>query len=177
MKALFQNDTWQEIFGSIQKNRIRTIITMIGVLWGIFIYITLAGTSKGLDSYSSNGTVKRYLFKEFNENIIWKFIKDDNKIWICSENGLFQLQNDSLKSIIKDVRIFDAVKTDSTILFTSNKGLISLRDQNDYVILDKFKNEFIISRNLFHNVSSYISVKCRVSERAVFVPNHTYGYI
>lgn len=105
----------------------------------------LIGTSKGLDSYSSNGTVKRYLFKEFNENIIWKFIKDDNKIWICSENGLFQLQNDSLKSIIKDVRIFDAVKTDSTILFTSNKGLISLRNQNDYVILDKFKNEFIIS--------------------------------
>ena len=56
MRALFQNDTWQEIFGSIQKNRIRTIITMIGVLWGIFIYITLAGTSKGLD----NGFEKKH---------------------------------------------------------------------------------------------------------------------
>ena len=42
MKELFSKDTWQEIFGSIQKNRTRTIITMIGVLWGIFIYITLA---------------------------------------------------------------------------------------------------------------------------------------
>jgi putative ABC transport system permease protein len=50
MKTLFQKDTWQEIFGSIQKNRTRTIITMIGVLWGIFIYITLAGASKGLDN-------------------------------------------------------------------------------------------------------------------------------
>ena len=48
MKRLFDKDTWQEIFGSIQKNKVRTIITMIGVLWGIFIYITLAGSSKGL---------------------------------------------------------------------------------------------------------------------------------
>ena len=33
MKRLFDKDTWQEIFGSIKKNRTRTIITMIGVLW------------------------------------------------------------------------------------------------------------------------------------------------
>ncbi|MED5363597.1 MAG: ABC transporter permease, partial [Bacteroidota bacterium] len=43
MKILFDRDTWQEIFGSIQKNRLRTIVTIVGVLWGIFIYITLSG--------------------------------------------------------------------------------------------------------------------------------------
>jgi putative ABC transport system permease protein len=67
MKALFQNDTWQEILGSIQKNRIRTIITMIGVLWGIFIYITLAGTSKGLD----NGFEKAFSSISSNSLFIW----------------------------------------------------------------------------------------------------------
>ena len=46
---LFNRDTWQEIFGSIKKNKARTIITVIGVLWGIFIYITLSGAAKGLD--------------------------------------------------------------------------------------------------------------------------------
>ena len=50
MKELFEKDTWQEIFGSISKNRVRTVITMIGVLWGIFIFITLSGTAKGLDN-------------------------------------------------------------------------------------------------------------------------------
>ena len=51
MKRLFDKDTWQEIFGSIQKNKIRTIITMIGVLWGIFIYILLFLVPlKGLDN-------------------------------------------------------------------------------------------------------------------------------
>ena len=50
MRLLFDKNTWQEIFGSIGKNRTRTIITVIGVLWGIFIYIVLAGASKGLDN-------------------------------------------------------------------------------------------------------------------------------
>ena len=47
-KILFDRDTWQEIFGSIQKNRLRTIVTIVGVLWGIFIYMTLSGAAKGL---------------------------------------------------------------------------------------------------------------------------------
>jgi len=46
---IFKRDTWQEIFGSIQKNKTRTVITVIGVLWGIFIYIALSGAAKGLD--------------------------------------------------------------------------------------------------------------------------------
>ena len=50
MRFLFDKNTWQEIFGSIGKNKTRTIITVIGVTWGIFIYIVLAGASKGLDN-------------------------------------------------------------------------------------------------------------------------------
>ena len=33
-----------------KKNKIRTIITVIGVLWGIFIYVVLSGAAKGLDN-------------------------------------------------------------------------------------------------------------------------------
>ena len=50
MRFLFDKNTWQEIFGSIGKNKTRTIITVIGVLWGIFIYIVLAGASQGMDN-------------------------------------------------------------------------------------------------------------------------------
>ena len=46
---ILNRDSWQEIFGSIRKNKARTIITVIGVLWGIFIYIVLSGAAKGLD--------------------------------------------------------------------------------------------------------------------------------
>ena len=50
MKKIFDRDTWDEIFESISKNRTRTIITSIGVFWGIFIYIALAGSATGLEN-------------------------------------------------------------------------------------------------------------------------------
>lgn len=50
MRFIFDSNTWQEIFGSIGKNRTRTIITIIGVLWGIFIYIAMSGAAKGMDN-------------------------------------------------------------------------------------------------------------------------------
>ena len=49
LKKIFEKDTWDEIFESISKNRTRTITT-IGVFWGIFIYIALAGSATGLEN-------------------------------------------------------------------------------------------------------------------------------
>ena len=67
MKRIFDKDTWQEVFGSIQKNKVRTIITMIGVLWGIFIYIALSGSSKGLD----NGFERAFQSIASNSIFVW----------------------------------------------------------------------------------------------------------
>ena len=66
-KVIFDYDTWQEIFSSIKKNKVRTIITVIGVLWGIFIYITLSGSSNGLD----NGFDKEFENIAMNSMFIW----------------------------------------------------------------------------------------------------------
>ncbi|MDA9201395.1 ABC transporter permease [Flavobacteriaceae bacterium] len=67
MRTLFDRDTWQEIFGSIQKNKLRTVVTVIGVLWGIFIYITLSGASKGLD----NGFEREFEEVAINSLFVW----------------------------------------------------------------------------------------------------------
>ena len=66
-KIIFDRDTWQEIFGSIQKNKVRTIITVIGVLWGIFIYIALSGAAKGLD----NGFERQFENVAMNSMFVW----------------------------------------------------------------------------------------------------------
>ena len=66
-KILLDRDTWQEIFGSIQKNKLRTVVTVIGVLWGIFIYITLSGASKGLD----NGFERQFEEVAINSLFVW----------------------------------------------------------------------------------------------------------
>ena len=67
LKVIFDFDTWQEIFGSIAKNKTRTIITVIGVLWGIFIYITLSGAAKGLD----NGFEREFEDMAMNSMFVW----------------------------------------------------------------------------------------------------------
>jgi len=50
MKFIFERDTWQEIYDAIRKNKIRTIITVIGVTWGVFLFVILLGMAKGLDN-------------------------------------------------------------------------------------------------------------------------------
>ncbi len=67
LKVLFDRDTWQEIFGSISKNKTRTVITVVGVLWGIFIYIALSGAAKGLD----NGFERQFENIAMNSMFVW----------------------------------------------------------------------------------------------------------
>ena len=67
MRFIFDLNTWQEIFGSIKKNKTRTIITVIGVLWGIFVYIAMAGAAKGLD----NGFERAFETVAMNSMFTW----------------------------------------------------------------------------------------------------------
>lgn len=67
MRFIFDSNTWQEIYGSISKNKARTIITMIGVLWGIFVYIGLSGAAKGMD----NGFEKVFKTVSMNSMFVW----------------------------------------------------------------------------------------------------------
>jgi len=50
IKYLFERDTWQEVLGSMSKNKLRTGITMIGVWWGILLLIALLGSAKGMEN-------------------------------------------------------------------------------------------------------------------------------
>lgn len=67
MNIIFKIDTWQEIYYSLRENKLRTFLTMIGVGWGMFLYVSLLGAAKGME----NGFDKAFSGFATNSIFLW----------------------------------------------------------------------------------------------------------
>ncbi len=48
--SIFDPDTWQEIWSTLRRNRLRAILTACGVFWGLFMLIVMLGLGRGLEN-------------------------------------------------------------------------------------------------------------------------------
>lgn len=73
LKFLLEKDTWQEVFDSFSKNKLRSILTMVGVWWGILLLIGLLGSARGLENSFNR------LFGSFATNSVFIWAQNTSK--------------------------------------------------------------------------------------------------
>jgi putative ABC transport system permease protein len=146
---MFDIDKWQEIFGTISKNKLRTFLTGFSVAWGIFILIVLLGAGQGL----RNGAESQFLHDAVNSinieggvtTLPFKGIKPGREIMLKTNDYLY------LKSNIKHVdKISAALGANTTDMSYKNRhGSYMLRScmpdhdylENATILNGRFINE------------------------------------
>ena len=64
---MFDFDKWREIFSSLARHKLRTLLTAFGVFWGIFLLVLLLGVGKGLE----NGVYAQFSRSAVNRFAVW----------------------------------------------------------------------------------------------------------
>jgi putative ABC transport system permease protein len=111
---MFDSDKWQEIFGTISKNKLRTFLTAFSVAWGIFILIILLGAGKGL----RNGAESQFLHDAVNSlnveagqtSIPFNGLKPGRKIQLTNED--YELINSKIGHIEHSSAVFNGKNSD-----------------------------------------------------------------
>ena len=119
---MFNKDRWQEIFETIRKNKLRTILSGFTVALGIFIFIVLFGFGNGLKNS----------FKEFfiddATNTLWVFPGKTSKPYLgFKADRRIEFENSDLSDIKENFAFF----LEDITPRINRMASVSYKDQSD----------------------------------------------
>ncbi|MBN2261849.1 MAG: ABC transporter permease [Prolixibacteraceae bacterium] len=144
---MFDIDIWQEIFSTIKKNKMRTVLTGFAVAWGIFMLMVLLGAGNGL----SNGVGSNFEGNAINAMWIWS--RETSKPFAGFQSGRsIQLTMDDFDDVSKMPQV-DKISArywigDRTYAFNNEYGSYNTQACHpDYMAIENFQ----ISKGRFLN--------------------------
>jgi putative ABC transport system permease protein len=182
---MFDLDKWQEIFSTINKNRMRTFLTGFSVAWGIFMLIILLGSGKGLQNgidaqfrqdavnmiqFGSGTTSKSYKGLQAGREI--RFTNDDYEFLRQSVDGLdkissnYYMWQNRVISYQQEYGVFDLRAVHPDYLDIENATMVDGRFLNLIDIKKRRKVVAIgepVSKALFKNGKSPIGEYIKVN--------------
>ncbi|HMQ44152.1 MAG: ABC transporter permease [Confluentibacter sp.] len=141
-RFLIDRDTWQEVFDSFSKNKLRSILTMVGVWWGILLLIGLLGSARGLENSFNR------LFGDFATNSVFVWGQSTSKPFKGFQEGKqVNLTLSDAKKVEENVVGIEFVlpRSQQSTSVTKNFLSGSFQMAGDYPLLDKLQKKKLIS--------------------------------
>ncbi len=140
-KFLTDRDTWQEVFDSLSKNKLRSILTMVGVWWGILLLIGLLGSARGLENAFNR------LFGDFATNSVFIWGQSTSKPFKGFQEGKqVQLTLTDAKKVEGNIEGIEFVvprnQSQATVVRNFLSGTFGIN--GDYPLLDKVQKKKLI---------------------------------
>jgi len=141
MKFLFDKDTWQEIYSSIRKNKMRTGITIIGVMWGIFLLVVLLGAARGMENNFNK------LFGNFATNSVFIWGQSTSQPFKGFQEGRqVRLKISDVENIKKEIKGIEFVvpryRAQSQLVHKFKSTTLGVF--GDYPLLDKVEKKHLV---------------------------------
>jgi len=138
MKFLFERDTWQEVYDSVTKNKVRTVITMIGVWWGILLLIALLGAARGMENSFNR------IFGDFATNSVFIWGQNTSIPFKGFQEGKrVELKLSHVDKIIDNIEGVELVvprtRNQATVVHNFFSGTYGIN--GDYPVLDRIQKK------------------------------------
>lgn len=140
-RFLFDRDTWQELYDSISKNKVRSILTMVGVWWGILLLIGLLGSARGIENSFNR------LFGDFATNSVFIWSQSTSKPFKGFQEGRrVRLTLTDVRKIEENVEGIEFVvpRNQNRSLVVRNLLSGTFNIAGDYPLLDKVQKKKLI---------------------------------
>lgn len=140
---MFNFDTWQEIWATISKNKLRTLLTAFSVSWGIFLLVFMIGSGTGF----KNGV--EYEFRDDASNTL--FI--NSGVTTVASDGLqkgrrIQFKNADVGSLTNEV---GKIEEFSGRVFLGNKTVKYQKEKYAYRLMGVHPGHKVIEATIMIN--------------------------